>query len=93
MAFSIVGKETVVSEIVDEPEAYFSRFVRTDDPLLQELEMEAKAEHIPIVGPVVGSFCTSSLEPSAPDPSWSSGPPPAIPPSSWAAPVRATRAC
>ncbi len=56
MAFSIVRKETVVSEIVDEPEAYFSRLVRTDDPLLQELEMEAEAEHIPIVGPVVGEL-------------------------------------
>jgi len=45
-----------VSEIVDEPEAYFRRFVRTDDPLLQELELEAEAEHIPIVGPVVGEL-------------------------------------
>ena len=45
-----------MSEIVDEPEAYFRRFVRTDDPLLQELELEADAEHIPIVGPVVGEL-------------------------------------
>jgi len=45
-----------VSEIVDGPEAYFRRFVRTDDPLLQELELEADAEDIPIVGPVVGEL-------------------------------------
>ncbi len=45
-----------MSRIVDEPEAYFGRFVRDDDPLLQELELEAAAEHIPIVGPVVGEL-------------------------------------
>ena len=45
-----------MSEIVDEPEAYFRRLVRKDDPLLQELELEAEAEHIPIVGPVVGEL-------------------------------------
>jgi predicted O-methyltransferase YrrM len=45
-----------VSEIVDGPEAYFRRFVRKDDPLLRELELEAEAEHIPIVGPVVGEL-------------------------------------
>jgi len=45
-----------MSKIVDAPEAYFSRFVRKDDPLLQELEMEAETEHIPIVGPVVGEL-------------------------------------
>ena len=45
-----------MSTIVDEPEAYFRRFVREDDPLLQELEIEAEAEHIPIVGPVVGEL-------------------------------------
>ena len=45
-----------MSEIVDEPEAYFRRFVRKDDPLLRELELEAEAEHIPIVGPVVGEL-------------------------------------
>ena len=45
-----------MSEIVDEPESYFRRFVRKDDPLLQELELEADAEHIPIVGPVVGEL-------------------------------------
>jgi len=45
-----------MSKIVDEPEAYFSQFARKDDPLLQELEMEAETEHIPIVGPVVGEL-------------------------------------
>jgi caffeoyl-CoA O-methyltransferase len=46
----------VVSRIVDEPEAYFSQFALKDDPLLQGLEMEARAENIPIVGPVVGEL-------------------------------------
>jgi caffeoyl-CoA O-methyltransferase len=45
-----------VSRIVDEPEAYFGRLVRDDDPLLRELELEAAAEHIPIVGPLVGEL-------------------------------------
>lgn len=45
-----------MSKIVDEPEAYFSQFTRKDDPLLQELELEAETEHIPIVGPVVGEL-------------------------------------
>ena len=45
-----------MTTIVDDPEAYFGRFVRQDDPLLQELEAEADAEHIPIVGPVVGEL-------------------------------------
>lgn len=45
-----------MSKIVDEPEAYFSGFARHDDPLLQELEREAGAESIPIVGPVVGEL-------------------------------------
>jgi len=45
-----------MSRIVDEPEAYFSQFTRKDDPLLQELELEAETEHIPIVGPVVGEL-------------------------------------
>jgi predicted O-methyltransferase YrrM len=45
-----------MSTIVDEPEAYFRQFVRRGDPLLQELESEAEAEKIPIVGPVVGEL-------------------------------------
>jgi len=31
-----------MSKIVDEPEAYFSQFALKDDPLLQELQMEAE---------------------------------------------------
>jgi predicted O-methyltransferase YrrM len=42
--------------MVDDPEAYFRQFVPTGDPLVQELEQEAAAEHIPIVGPVVGEL-------------------------------------
>jgi caffeoyl-CoA O-methyltransferase len=45
-----------MSTIVDEPESYFRRFVRQDDRQLQELEAEAEAERIPIVGPVVGEL-------------------------------------
>jgi len=45
-----------MSNIVDEPEAYFRQFSRKDDPLLQDLEAEAEAEGIPIVGPVVGEL-------------------------------------
>ena len=45
-----------MSRIVDQPESYFSQFVRRDDPLLRELEHEAHAEKIPIVGPVVGEL-------------------------------------
>jgi len=42
--------------IIDQPEDYFRRFVRQNDPLLQEMESEAAAERIPIVGPVVGEL-------------------------------------
>lgn len=45
-----------MSPIVVNPETYFSRFVRSGDPLLQELEAEAHAENIPIVGPLVGEL-------------------------------------
>jgi predicted O-methyltransferase YrrM len=45
-----------MSRIVDEPERYFRQLVRRDDPLLRELELEASAEKIPIVGPVVGEL-------------------------------------
>jgi predicted O-methyltransferase YrrM len=45
-----------MSTIVDEPETYFGQWVRRGDPLLQGLESEAAAEHIPIVGPVVGEL-------------------------------------
>ena len=42
--------------IVEQPEAYFKQFIRHDDPLLRELESEAQAEKIPIIGPVVGEL-------------------------------------
>ena len=45
-----------MSDIVEEPEAYFSKLVREGDPLLRDLELEAEMEHIPIVGPVVGEL-------------------------------------
>jgi predicted O-methyltransferase YrrM len=45
-----------MSRIVDQPENYFSQFIRRDDPLLRELESEAHAEKIPIVGPLVGEL-------------------------------------
>jgi caffeoyl-CoA O-methyltransferase len=45
-----------MSNIVDEPEAYFRQLARKLDPLLQGLESEAEAEGIPIVGPVVGEL-------------------------------------
>jgi predicted O-methyltransferase YrrM len=45
-----------MSKIVDEPETYFGQWVRREDPLLQRLASEAAAEHIPIVGPVVGEL-------------------------------------
>ena len=45
-----------MSAIVDQPERYFSRLRKTDDPLLQELEAEAESEPVPIVGPVVGQM-------------------------------------
>jgi len=45
-----------MSKIVNDPEAYFGQFAAKGDPLLQELETEAEAEHIPIVGPVLGEL-------------------------------------
>jgi len=45
-----------MSNIVQEPETYFRRFARKGDPLLQELESEAEAKKIPIVGPLVGEL-------------------------------------
>ena len=45
-----------MSKMLEKPEAYFSQFARRDDPLLQELALEAEREHIPIVGPVVGEL-------------------------------------
>jgi len=45
-----------MSRIVDPPEDYFRAFVHRGDPLLEEMESEAEAEKIPIVGPVVGEL-------------------------------------
>ena len=45
-----------MSRIVDQPESYFSQFIRRDDSLLRELEAEALSEKIPIVGPMVGEL-------------------------------------
>ena len=45
-----------MSRIVDQPERYFSQLVRRNDPLLLELEQDAQAERIPIVGPLVGEL-------------------------------------
>lgn len=40
--------------VVPNPEDYFRQFIPERDPLLVELEAEAAAENIPIVGPLVG---------------------------------------
>ena len=45
-----------MSEMIDNPEIYFSKHVPDRDPLLIELEEEAQNENIPIVGPVVGEL-------------------------------------
>jgi predicted O-methyltransferase YrrM len=45
-----------MSSIVNDPEIYFRQWVRSDDPLLRELEQEAQVENIPIVGPLVGEL-------------------------------------
>jgi caffeoyl-CoA O-methyltransferase len=45
-----------MSQMLEDPDAYFRRLVPASDPLLAELETEAAAEHIPIVGPAVGGL-------------------------------------
>jgi caffeoyl-CoA O-methyltransferase len=45
-----------MSNIVDNPEIYFRQWVRSGDALLGELEEEARAKGIPIVGPIVGQL-------------------------------------
>jgi predicted O-methyltransferase YrrM len=45
-----------MSALVDYPEDYFRALVPSRDALLRELEEEAAAEGIPIVGPVVGQL-------------------------------------
>lgn len=45
-----------MSDLVENPERYFRQFVPKRNALLKELEAEALAEDIPIVGPVVGEL-------------------------------------
>ena len=45
-----------MSQMQPDLESYFRNFVPRRDPLLLELEGEAQAEGIPIVGPVVGEL-------------------------------------
>jgi caffeoyl-CoA O-methyltransferase len=45
-----------MSDIIENPEAYFRQFIPPRSALLKELEEEAYREDIPIVGPVVGEF-------------------------------------
>ena len=45
-----------MSDIVENPEAYFRQFLPPRDRLLIDLEQEAQREDIPIVGPVVGEL-------------------------------------
>jgi caffeoyl-CoA O-methyltransferase len=45
-----------MSQMIPHLESYFRGFVPRRDELLQELEREATAENIPIVGPVVGAL-------------------------------------
>ena len=43
-----------MSNLVDNPEEYFRKFLPKREQLLIELEEEAQREDIPIVGPIVG---------------------------------------
>jgi caffeoyl-CoA O-methyltransferase len=45
-----------MSQMMPHLESYFRGFVPRRDELLQEMEIEAAAENIPIVGPVVGEL-------------------------------------
>ena len=45
-----------MSRMIPNPEGYFRKFVPSRDPLLLEMEEEARQEGIPIVGPVVGEL-------------------------------------
>ena len=49
-------RHSSMSDLVENPEAYFRQFVPKRSALLKELEAEALVEDIPIVGPVVGEF-------------------------------------
>jgi caffeoyl-CoA O-methyltransferase len=43
-----------MNPMIDQPSAYFRQWISPRSDLLQSLEAEARAEKIPIVGPVVG---------------------------------------
>lgn len=45
-----------MSELVPNPEEYFRNFTPNRDPLLLEIEEDARREEIPIAGPVVGQL-------------------------------------
>ena len=45
-----------MADIVSSPESYFEAFIPDRDALLRDLEAEAAAEEIPIVGPVVAEL-------------------------------------
>lgn len=45
-----------MSTMVDHPQSYFKQWIPRRSPLLEELEIEASKEQIPIVGPVVGQM-------------------------------------
>jgi len=51
-----ICQRVYMSDIIDHPETYFRRFLPEREPLLLELEEEAKREDIPIVGPFVGEL-------------------------------------
>lgn len=45
-----------MSEMIDQPEAYFRQFIPPQRQVFQQVAAEAAAEEIPIVGPVVGEL-------------------------------------
>ncbi len=45
-----------MSNLVENPEEYFKKFIRPRDELLAAMEAEAEREAIPIIGPLVGEL-------------------------------------
>jgi caffeoyl-CoA O-methyltransferase len=45
-----------MSSMISEPEPYFRRFIPERDNLLKQLEIEAKNQEIPIIGPLVAEL-------------------------------------
>ncbi len=45
-----------MSKIVDNPENYFKSLIPPRDELMVEMELQAEAENIPIIGPVLGEL-------------------------------------